>query len=480
VKHRSVFVSTAIPYVNAAPHLGFALEVILADVIARHARAREREVHFVSGTDDHSLKNVRAAEEAGVSTTAFVETASSEYRALERLLGASYDDFVRTSVDPRHVKVVHALWDACARRGDLVKRSYRGLYCAGCEQFYEPSDLEACDGLCAEHGTTPEIVEEENWFFALSRYEREVHDALASGRIRVHPPERTKELLRIVQGGLRDVSVSRSQARARGWGIPVPGDPSQAIYVWFDALVSYVTSGDFARCERRIHVLGKGIARFHAVLWPALLLATGLPLPTDLVVHGYVTVDGKKIGKSLGNAIAPAVFVDHLGRDALRWFLLRHVGAVRDADVTLARVTSVYESELADGLGNLLSRTLALRKHVVEARAEGIDPSGDALVARARALDGDVDGALEHFAVEDALRAIFAVVTAANAHLAHAAPWSDDVAERRSATVHAAITAIDCIGRALAPFLPETSGRIARALAAQNEPSPILFPKNRG
>jgi methionyl-tRNA synthetase len=213
VSHRSVFVSTAIPYVNAAPHLGFALEVILADAIARHARARGRDVYFVSGTDDHSLKNVRAAEEAGVSTAAFIERAAGEYRALERVLGASYDDFVRTSADPRHVKAVHALWKACAERGDLVKRSYRGLYCAGCEQFYEASDLEASGGLCAEHGTTPEIVEEENWFFALSRYERDIHDALASGRIRVHPPERANEALRIARGGLRDVSVSRSRTR---------------------------------------------------------------------------------------------------------------------------------------------------------------------------------------------------------------------------------------------------------------------------
>ena len=467
------FVSTAIPYVNAAPHLGFALEVILADAIARHARARGRDVVLLSGTDDHSLKNVRAAEEVGATTSAFVERAANEYRALAELLGVSYDEFVRTSVDARHREAVHAFWNACARRGDLEKRTYRGLYCAGCEQFYDEGDT------CAEHGTPLEIVEEENWFFRLSRHEARIREALTNGELRIHPPERAKEILRIVEGGLRDVSVSRPQSRARGWGIPVPGDPSQTIYVWFDALVSYVAGGAFASAERRVHVLGKGIARFHAVLWPALLLASELPFPTDLVVHGYVTIDGKKIGKSLGNGIAPQTFVDAIGRDGLRWFLLRHVGASRDADVSLGRAVSVYESELADGLGNLVARTLKLVRASDPPHSEGIDESGDALVAKARALEGEVDAALDRFEVDDALAAIFAIVSAANVHLAHAAPWKDDDERHRSATVGAALFAIDRVGVALAPFLPETAETIARAVARPTEPAPILFPKKR-
>jgi methionyl-tRNA synthetase len=472
--HRSVFVSTAIPYVNAAPHLGFALEVVLADVLARHARARGRDVVLVSGTDDHSLKNVRAAEALGLSPSAFVERAAGEYRALESLVGASYDDFVRTSVDARHREAVHALWNACTQRGDLEKRAYRGLYCAGCEQFYEDADH------CAEHDAPLEIVEEENWFFRLSRYERRISEALTSGAIRIHPRERAKEILHIVESGLPDVSVSRSQARARGWGIPVPSDPSQAIYVWFDALASYIAGDGFRESERRVHVLGKGILRFHAVLWPALLLAAGLPLPTDLVVHGYVTIDGKKIGKSLGNGIAPSAFVEELGCDGLRWFLLRHVGASRDADVSLARATGVYESELADGLGNLVARTLTLaRTSALGAREAGIDASGDALVGRAESLDDEIDAALDRFAVDDAVRAIFAIVVAANGHLAHTAPWKDDDVQSRAAKVSAALVAIERIGRALAPFLPATSQKIGRALGDLTQPPPILFPKKR-
>ena len=249
--NQSVFVSTAIPYVNAPPHLGFALEVVLADVIARHHRKRS-SVRFVSGTDDHSLKNVRAAERAGVSTRAFVDAAAERYIALERVVGASYDDFVRTSADPRHAAAVCASWEACARNGDLEKRVYRGLYCAGCEQFFEPGEIE----VCPEHGTPPEPIEEENWFFALSKYEDRIREALEGGALRIHPRHRAHEVLRFLDTGLRDVSVSRPSARARGWGIPVPGDPAQTIYVWFDALASYVASPrEWQAATERIHVL---------------------------------------------------------------------------------------------------------------------------------------------------------------------------------------------------------------------------------
>jgi methionyl-tRNA synthetase len=474
-----VFVSTAIPYVNAPPHLGFALEVVLADAIARHARARGDRVRFVSGTDDHSLKNVRAAEAAGVSTRAFVDAAAEGYLALDRVLGASYDDFVRTSVDPRHCAAVRALWEACARAGDLERRAYRGRYCAGCEQFFEPGEVD----VCPEHGTPPEVVEEENWFFRLSRYERPIREALEGGAIRIHPPERANEVLRFVASGLRDVSVSRSVARARGWGIPVPGDPTQVVYVWFDALANYVASPDEWRAaSRRIHVLGKGIARFHAVLWPAMLLAAGLPLPTDLVVHGYVTVDGKKIGKSLGNGIDPGEVAARFGVDAVRYALLRHVGPANDGDVSLARIAGARSSELADGLGNLVARTLGLVRSKLGGEAPALDPgvdaSSDALAARAAALAREVDEALERFAVDDALRAIFAVVSDANVHLARTAPWAIRDSCLRRATVGAALVAAGSVARALAPFLPDTAARIGRALASPGEPAPILFPKD--
>ena len=417
---RTLYVSTAIPYVNAPPHLGFALEVVLADAFARHARARGERVHFVSGTDENSLSNVRAADAAGIPVQALVDANAARYQALDEGIAASFDDFVRTSRDPRHLAAVNAIWEACARAGALERRTYRGLYCVGCEQFYEPGEL--VDGRCPEHLRPPEPVEEENWFFLLSRYEAPIRDALASGRLRIEPRERAREIEKLLAGGLRDISVSRSRARARGWGIPVPGDPDQVVWVWLDALANYLATlgypSDVEKCralwllaDRRVHVLGKGILRFHALVWPALLLATGLPLPTTLWVHGYLTVGGQKIGKSRGNAIDPGVVAGAYGVDALRYFLLRHVGPKQDSDVDDARIDAVYRADLADALGNLLSRTLALVRSALAGRVPpapvaGLDPLGEALALRAARLASEVDEAVDCFAPDEALRAI--------------------------------------------------------------------------
>ena len=494
---RTLYVSTAIPYVNAPPHLGFALEMVLADVLARHGRLRQERVHFVTGTDDNSLSNVRAAEAAGVPTRELVDANAARYRALDAVLGASFDDFVRTSVDPRHRAAVSAIWEACARAGDLERRRYRGLYCVGCEQFWDADDL--VDGLCPEHRKSPEVVEEENWFFRLSRYEGAIKGALESGRLEIEPRERAREVERFLAGGLRDVSVSRSRARARGWGIPVPGDPDQVVWVWLDALANYLATlgypsdearwrASWAEADRRVHVVGKGIVRFHAVVWPALLVAAGLPLPTTIWAHGYVTVGGEKIGKSRGNAVDPAVFVERYGVDALRYFLLRHVGPKQDADIDDARLLTAYRSELADGLGNLLARTTALLRSAAGAivpppPVPGIDRSGEDLAARAADLDRAIDEAIARFAPDDALRAIWTVVGAANKHLADTAPWALAKDPRATPRVHAilhhTVVALRAIGLGLVPFLPSTAEAILQALATPAERAPILFPKER-
>jgi methionyl-tRNA synthetase len=494
---RTLYVSTAIPYVNAPPHLGFALEMVLADVLARHARLRGERVHFATGTDDNSLSNVRAAEAAGVPTHEFVNANAARYEALKPLLAASFDDFVRTSADPRHRAAVTAIWEASARAGDLERRRYRGLYCVGCEQFYDADEL--TDGLCPEHRKAPEVVEEDNWFFRLSRYEGAIKEALTSGRLTIQPRERAREVDRFLSGGLRDISVSRSRARARGWGIPVPGDPQQVVWVWLDALANYLATlgypseearwrASWAEAERRVHVVGKGIVRFHAVVWPALLLAAGLPLPTTIWAHGYVTVGGEKIGKSRGNAIDPAVFVERYGVDALRYFLLRHVGPKQDADVDDARLLAAYRSELADGLGNLLARTTALIRNAAGASvppppSAGADPSGEALVAKAADLDRAIDEAIARLSPDDALRAVWGVVAAANKHLADTAPWvlskDPEATPRVHAILHHAAVALRAIGRALLSFLPGTAAAILQAVATPADRGPILFPKDR-
>jgi methionyl-tRNA synthetase len=276
------FVTTTIPYVNARPHLGFALEAVQADVLARHRRQRGDEVWFLTGTDDNSLKNVLAAEAEGVPTSELVDRNAAAFTALREPLELSFDDFIRTSRDARHRAGVERLWRACADSGDIYRRHYQGLYCVGCEQFYTSAEL--AEGRCPEHGVPPQVVAEDNWFFRLSRYQDRLYELIASGRLRIEPAARRNEVLAFIAAGLEDFSISRSRARARGWGIPVPGDPDQVVYVWWDALGNYVTSlgygkggGDYSHwwaCgDRRVHLVGKGVLRFHAVYWPAMLLS---------------------------------------------------------------------------------------------------------------------------------------------------------------------------------------------------------------
>jgi methionyl-tRNA synthetase len=478
------YVSTAIPYVNAAPHVGFAYEAVLADVLARHQRLCGRPVHLQSGTDDNSLKNVQAAEREGVSPAALVADNARRFLALAGALGLSYDDFIRTGGEARHRDGVEALWAACARAGDLYRRRYRGLYCVGCEGFYEPADLQG--GRCPEHGTAPEPIEEDNWSFRLSRYRDPLVRLIEQGQLQIAPRTRRNEVLGFLAGGLEDISVSRARARARGWGIPVPGDPEQVVYVWFDALSNYINTLGWAHDGqgyrrfwanggRRLHVLGKGILRFHAVHWPALLLSAGLPLPTDLLVHGYLTVDGRKIGKSLGNAIDPQALVARHGTDVVRHYLLRHIRPFEDTDFSETRLVAARDAELADQLGNLVRRTVTLVQRSWPGhppRSRALEASDEALQARLRALPGRLEGALGRYAVDEGLAAIFEAVAASNRYLEQTAPWTlaravaggAPASDRLRTVLHHALEAVRIAGLALAPFLPATSAAIGAQL----------------
>jgi methionyl-tRNA synthetase len=296
----------------------------------------------------------------------FVDRNGDAFAALREVLSLSVDGFVRTSRDAHHHAGVQRLWRQCAAAGDLYRRHYTGLYCVGCEQFYEPGELPG--GRCPEHGTPPQEVAEENWFFRLSRYGDRLHELIASGRLRVEPAARRNEVLAFIAGGLRDLSISRS--RARGWGIEVPGDPGQVVYVWWDALGNYVTglgyAGDdeayrrwWVGADRRLHLVGKGVLRFHAVYWPAMLLSAGLPVPTDILVHDYLTVGGAKISKS-ARAADPAGLVARYGVDAVRWWLLREVPRLGDVDFTEERLAARANGEPAGGFGNLANRVVTM------------------------------------------------------------------------------------------------------------------------
>ncbi|MEU4426154.1 methionine--tRNA ligase [Actinoplanes sp. NPDC024001] len=447
----SFYVTTAIPYVNAAPHLGHALELVQADVLARHRRLRGDPVRFLTGTDENALKNVTAAAAAGADVATFVAANADRFAALAGPLQLSFDDFLRTSRDPRHRDGVRELWRRTAARGDLYRRGYTGWYCHGCEEFRDTA------GRCPEHGAAPERITEENWFFRLSRYAGAITDALESGRIRIEPAARRNEVLAFVRAGLTDISVSRPAARAGGWGIPVPDDPGQVIYVWWDALANYLTADPAAwrDATERVHVIGKGIVRFHAVHWPALLLCAGEPLPTAIAVHDYLTVDGAKIAKSAGTAVDPFAVAARYGGDALRWWLLREPARAADTDFTEQRLLTRYHQDLANGLGNLVSRTAALARRRPE--LEPGEPLGADLPDR-------IDGALADFDFRAATGAITDVVAEANRFAEQERPWEladpDPVLARLVATCR-------LLTHELAPFLPA---------AAAREPGPF-FPR---
>jgi len=361
------YVTTAIPYVNAAPHIGFALEIVQADAIARYHRLIGDDTFFLTGTDENALKNVQSAEKAGVPVKKFVDRNSQRFEDLKGALNLSFDDFIRTT-EERHVKGAQKLWQACDP-DDIYKKGYRGLYCIGCEQFYTEKEL--VEGKCPEHGTVPETVEEENYFFKLSGYQEQLIKLIESDELKIIPATRKNEVLSFIKGGLEDFSISRSNKRAKGWGVPVPGDESQVAFVWFDALSNYINALGYANDgekfkkywlenPNRTHVIGKGIIRFHAVYWPAMLLSAGISLPTEIFVHGYLTVDGQKISKSLGNVIDPFALVEKYGTDPVRYYLLAKFSPFEDGDFSEAKLKETYNSDLANGLGNLVSRVAKL------------------------------------------------------------------------------------------------------------------------
>jgi methionyl-tRNA synthetase len=442
---KNFYVTTAIPFVNAEPHIGHALELVQADVLARHRRARGSNVRFLTGTDDNALKNVTAARAAGVDVRTFVSANTERFAALRAPLDLSFDDFIRTGFDERHATGVARLWRASAERGDFYQKSYSGLYCAGCEQF-------VTETACPEHNTAPEVVSEKNWFFRLSRYTDQVLDALEN-QIRIEPAARRNEVLSFVRAGLSDISVSRPAARSGGWGIPVPDDPSQVIYVWWDALANYVTAlegADFSpwwEDALRVHVIGKGIVRFHAVYWPALLLSAGLPLPDAIFVHDYLTVDGTKISKSLGNSVRPADLVDRFGTDAVRWWLLREPARLGDTDFTEARLIDRYDTDLANGVGNLFNRVRGLAGHI---------PTGPGL-----GLASSVDSALADFDFRAATGAIVAAVDSANKLIETARPWqlTGSAREEVLTTLGGACRSI---AHELSAFIPGGAARVLR------------------
>ncbi len=474
------FITTAIPYVNAKPHIGFALELVQTDAVARWHRLNNDEVWFLTGTDENALKNVQAAEQAGQATADFVTDMSQKFKQLGGVLNISNDDFIRTTED-RHVRGAKKLWSAC-KEEDIYRKSYTGQYCVGCEQFYTESEL--VNGLCPEHKVQPEQVAEENYFFKLSNYQIKLEQLITSGELRIIPESRKNEMLAFIRRGLEDFSVSRSIKRAKGWGVTVPGDDSQVMYVWFDALSNYITALDYAdngdkyqqfwlNNQRRVHVIGKGISRFHCIYWPAMLLSAGVPLPTEIFIHGYITVEGEKISKSLGNTVDPVELVERYGTDPVRYYLLREISAYEDGDYSEEKFLQRYHSDLANGLGNTLSRVTNMIASYSEGR-----------VVKQNKVELDVEQiakAMADWRFDVALTNIMAWVKLVDGEVEQTKPWQlakESQTEELNKLLSRWHSILLQVGESLAPFIPATSQKIATILSAEKitkaEP---LFPR---
>lgn len=360
------YVTTAIPYVNARPHIGHALLLVNGDVIARCRRLEGYDVRFSAGTDEHGVKNVRAAEKVGMSIRQFVGQNALAFQNLLHELNISNDDFIRTSDKKRHFPGAQKLWRLLVEKGDIYKGFYKGLYCVGHEAFITEKDL--VHGKCVEHDAAPEIIEEENYFFRLSRYAKELQKFIESDELRIIPEARKNEALAFIKGGLDDISFSRP-AKDLSWGVPVPGDDAHTMYVWCDALSNYISSLGYGSDDETtlqkywpadVQVIGKDILRFHAVFWPAMLLSAGLPLPKSLFVHGFINIGGKKMSKTIGNVADPMDLIQKYGADAVRFYLLHEISTFSDGNFTHEQFAENYEAHLVNGIGNLLSRTIKM------------------------------------------------------------------------------------------------------------------------
>ena len=477
------YLTTAIDYSNGEPHLGHALEKIGADCIARYRRLRGDAVHFLMGMDEHSQSVIQAAASAGVTPQAWVDRMADSFKGYWARLRCSNDDWIRTT-EPRHTRAVAALLERIRQRhpDDLFEAEYEGLYCTGCEEFKTESQIK--DGHCIEHPTLQLILtKERNHFFRLSRYRDAVLERIRSGAFAVEPEIRRNEVVRLLEAGLQDISISRQR---QAWGIPFPGDPQQTVYVWFDALINYLSGSGFPDpgSERLwpadLHVVGKGITRFHCVIWPAMLLAAELPIPRAVWAHGYVQWSGTKMSKTAGTAVSLDGAIERHGADALRYFLLREVGFEGDGDFSWERFDARYTADLADTLGNLVSRSLSM----IHRYREGVvprDPSGfatpleqagrDALAAYARAMDG--------YAVQEGAATLLGLATRANRYVEETAPWKL-AKEKKDAELDAVLANLARTVARLAalglPFVPGTADTIWGALATGKPLGEVRWP----
>lgn len=471
------YLTTTLPYVNSDPHIGFACEVVAADALARSWRAAGCEVFFNTGTDEHGQKIAQVADGVGQARQAYVDHYAGEFQKLGAALNLSYDHFIRTT-DPAHKSAAQAIWQRCAERGDIYKKTYRGLYCVGCELFYKETEL--LEGnVCPIHQKPCQLVEEENYFFALSKYQQYLEEYLSRPGV-ILPEWRREEALTFVRKGLEDFSISRELARL-DWGIPVPGDEEQVMYVWFDALTNYIstlgwpgdTDGQFAKFWTEgevVQVAGKDQVRFQSIMWQAMLKSAGVKATDRVVYHGFITSGGQKMSKSLGNVISPYELVSRYGTDATRYLLLRHVHPFEDTDITWERLDEWYTAHLVNGLGNLVSRVMKMAETHLTSPVAVVDEE----------VEASYQELVNSYNLQAALDRIFEHIQKADEHIQQTEPFKKvksadvaDVAEAKAVIAHL-VQHVYTISRYLAPFLPQTAVVIADAVRANKKPENLF------
>jgi methionyl-tRNA synthetase len=468
VNNKKFYVTTTIPYANALPHIGFALEIVQADVLARWNKLKGFDVFFLTGTDEHGVKNYQTAKKQGLSPKEFVDENSEGFRKLIEVLNISNNSFIRTTDKKAHWPGVIELWKILEKKGDIYKKKYTGTYCSGCERFITEKEL--VDGKCPNHPNIEiQTLSEENYFFKLSKYSDKIKQLIKTDKLKISPEKYKKGFLSLIKDGLTDVSFSREK-RHLPWGIPVPNDDNQVMYVWPDALSNYITGIGFPDKKYTkywpadIHVVGKDMLRFHTGIWPGMLLSAGIPLPKQVIVHGFLTVDGKKMSKSLGNVVSPIKLSEKYPKDSIRYVLTRTVPFGEDGDFSEDVLRDRYNNELANKLGNLVSRVSVL------AEKYGLQKCENKILKKLKLKE--ITNLIENFEFDKSLNEIFAFIDVCNEYIQNKKPWET----KDKNILYELADSIKVIAILLWPFIPETSEKISKQFGFELKYSEIDKP----
>jgi len=469
---KSLYITTTIPYVNADPHIGFALELVQSDVVARYARLQGRDVFFSTGTDEYGQKIWEGSVKEGKNVQDYVDHYAQKFLELKNILNLSYDNFIRTT-SKEHILAAQEFWHLCDRKGDIYKKIYRGLYCVGCEKFITEKDL--MEGRCSLHPTkVPEMVEEENYFFRLSNYKKQLLEYLSKEKV-IIPEWRRIEAIDFVKNGMEDFSISRDKKRF-SWGIMIPGDDTQVMYVWFGALVNYLSTLGWPNSKgayekfwangEKVQTAGKDMVKFQSVMWQGMLLSADIPTTNTIVYHGFITGEGGiKMSKSIGNVINPADIVAEYGTDALRYFLLREISPFEDSPFTMERFKDAYNANLANGLGNLVSRILTMvENYAIRTVVLGSGPD---------------DKDLDNFDIKKYMDRVWVKIQELDKIIHDKEPYKvfKTNPEEAKNIVADLFMKLAFIAHSLKPVMPETSEKILACLSGHKKPGEPLFPR---